>query len=203
MRLAPTMMLAALVALGTATTHAKPTEPSEQIHNIRGFFPDLSFKLQAAGGRTMTQKALRGKVVLMYFGYSNCPDVCPTTMIELAQVIKLLGPERADARIVFVSVDPGRDTPAKLQTYVRAFSKDAIGLTGSSSVITDIARRYRVAYEIKPPTTADKNDYVVTHSRGIYIFDQRGHARLLASGAAQVKALASDVRQIIEHPDNK
>src|SRR3546814_2275701 len=88
--------------------------------------------------------------------------------------MKNLGPEAADARIVFISVDPHRDTPDKLQAYVDVFNKNAIGLTGTESQITDVARRYRVAYQIEKPTTDNKNDYVVSHSRGVYVFDQQG-----------------------------
>src|SRR3546814_19519018 len=103
--------------------------------------------------------------------------------------MKNLGPEAADARIVFISVDPHRDTPDKLQAYVDVFNKNAIGLTGTESQITDVARRYRVAYQIEKPTTDNKNDYVVSHSRGVYVFDQQGRARLLAPGTESVPAL--------------
>src|SRR3546814_19560023 len=81
------------------------------LHNIRGFLPDLRFTLQGAGGKTVTQKTLKGKVVLLYFGYSSCPDVCPTTLAQLAPVMKTLGPEAADARIVVNRVAPHRDPP--------------------------------------------------------------------------------------------
>jgi protein SCO1/2 len=194
------LALALLLGLGTAAHAATPAKDATQaIHDIRGFLPDLRFTLEGVGGK-MTQKALEGKVVLLYFGYASCPDVCPTTLAELAQVMKNLGAEAAAARIVFVSVDPHRDTPAKLQDYVDVFYKGAIGLTGTESQIADVARRYRVAYQIEKPATADKNDYVVSHSRGVYVFDQHGHARLLASGTETIAALTRGVRHIIEHP---
>ncbi|HEU0230582.1 MAG TPA: SCO family protein [Burkholderiaceae bacterium] len=182
--------------------HAAPAAkgPASTMHDIRGFLPDLRFTLEGAGGKVVTQNAFKGKVVLLYFGYSNCPDVCPTTMAQLAQVMKNLGSEAVDARIVFVSVDPHRDTPDKLQAYVDIFYKDAIGLTGTEEQIADIARRYRVAYQIEKPTTTDKNDYAVSHSRGVYIFDQRGHARLLASGTESIAILTQGIKRIIEHP---
>lgn len=200
MRIILSFLFILLLSLGSTAQAA--SSAATTLHNIRGFFPDLQFSLKGAGDKTVTQKALSGKVVLLYFGYTNCPDVCPTTMAEMAQVLKNLGPEGSDARIVFVSVDPRRDTPDKLQAYVNAFSKkDAIGLTGSQAVIADIARRYRVAYQIKKPTTKNKNNYVVTHSRGIYIFDQKGRARLVASDAGSVNVLTTAIRQIIEHPN--
>jgi len=196
MRTVHIFLLALLLGLGSVAHAADATS----LHNIRGFLPDLKFTLEGAGGKTVTQKAFKGKVVLMYFGYSNCPDVCPTTLAQLAQVMKSLGGEASNARIVFVSVDPHRDTPDKLQAYVDVFYKGAVGLTGSEKQIADVARRYRVAYQIEKPTTKDKNNYVVSHSRGVYIFDQRGHARLLAPGTESVKTLAAGVRSIIEHP---
>lgn len=196
----PSLAFALLLGPG-ATAHAAAPAPdtAQAIHDIRGFLPDLRFTLEGVGG-TVTQKALKGKVILLYFGYSSCPDVCPTTLAELAQVMKNLGTEAAGARIVFISVDPHRDTPTKLQNYVDVFYKGAIGLTGTENQIADVARRYRVAYQIEKPTTADKNDYVVSHSRGVYVFDQQGHARLLASGTETIAALTKGVRHIIEHP---
>jgi protein SCO1/2 len=197
----PSVTFALLLGLGTMAHAAPPAnDPAATLHNIRGFLPNLRFTLEGAGGKAVTEKALRGKVVLLYFGYSSCPDVCPTTMAQLAQVMKNLGPEAADARIVFISVDPHRDTPDKLQAYVSVFYKGAIGLTGTTSQITDIARRYRVAYQIEKPTTANKNDYVVSHSRGVYVFDQQGRARLLAPGTESIETLTRGVRGIIEHP---
>jgi protein SCO1/2 len=190
----------ATVAANTVAQAGK-ADKATTIHNIRGFLPDLQFTLQGANGKTVTQKAFAGKVVLLYFGYSSCPDVCPTTLAQLAQVMKNLGPKAADARIVFISVDPHRDTPDKLQRYVDVFYKDAVGLTGSEKQIADVARRYRVAYQIEKPTSADKNDYVVSHSRGVYIFDQQGRARLLAPGTESIAALTAGVLNIIDHPD--
>ncbi len=199
-RILHSIIIATLLATGVAAHAAPPpTDAAAAIHNIRGFLPDLRFTLEGVGDKVVTQKAFKGKVVLLYFGYSSCPDVCPTTMAQLAQVMKNLGADANKAQIVFVSVDPHRDTPGKLQTYVDAFYKGAIGLTGTEDQIADVARRYRVAYQIEKPTTADKDDYVVTHSRGVYIFDQRGRARLLAPGTESVAALTAGVRNIIDH----
>ena len=102
-------------------------------------------------------------------------------------------------RIVFVSVDPHRDTPDVLQAYVDAFNKSAIGVTGSEKQIADLARRYRVAYQIEKPRPGDAADvYDVTHSRGVYIFDNEGQARLLASDTDSIDAIVKDLRQLIE-----
>lgn len=167
------------------------------LHPIRGFLPDLDFELVAAGDKTITEKDFDGKIVMMFFGYASCPDICPTTMAQLSQVMANLGAEAEQVRIVFVSVDPHRDTPEILQAYVDAFDSHAIGLTGSERQISRLARRYRVAYQIEKPRGDDVNDYEVAHSRGIYIFDGRGKARLLASDGESVEKLTAAVRGLL------
>lgn len=167
------------------------------IHPIRGFLPDLDFELVAAGDKTVTEKDFDDKVVMMFFGYASCPDVCPTTMAQLSQVLNNLGPQADQVRIVFISVDPHRDTPEILQAYVDAFDSNAIGLTGSERQISRLARRYRVAYQIEKPRGDDTADYEVAHSRGIYIFDGRGKARLLASDGESVEKLTAAVRGLL------
>lgn len=168
------------------------------VHPVRGFLPDLKFTLQGAGGATVTQQAFAGKIVLMFFGYASCPDICPTTMAQLAQVTEALGPKADQVRILFVSVDPHRDTPDILQTYVDQFDPHAIGLTGDESAIAALARRYRVAYQIeRPDTTAPNAPYEVSHSRGIYAFDQQGKATWLASDSESQEDLLAALRPML------
>ncbi|MFA5488459.1 MAG: SCO family protein [Candidimonas sp.] len=173
---------------------AKPTA----VHNVRGFLPDLSFELQGPGGKTLTEKDFLGKTVLVFFGYASCPDICPTTMAQLAQVMDKLGRDAAGVSILFVSVDPHRDTPEVLDAYVRAFDNHAIGLTGTEKQISSLARRYRVAYQIQKPSGADGDDYEVAHSRGIYIFDKSGRARILASDSETTDAITDAVRALLQ-----
>jgi protein SCO1/2 len=163
------------------------------VHPVRGFLPDLKFSLQGAGGATVTQQAFAGKIVLMFFGYASCPDICPTTMAQLAQVTESLGPKADQVRILFVSVDPHRDTPDILQAYVDQFDPHAIGLTGDERAIAALARRYRVAYQIQRPDPQHPDaPYEVSHSRGIYAFDQAGQAVWLAAdGESQDELLAA------------
>ncbi|TAL81318.1 MAG: SCO family protein [Candidimonas sp.] len=167
------------------------------IHNVRGFLPNLRFTLEGAGGKTVTQDAFKGKTVLLFFGYASCPDICPTTMVQLAQVVKNLGRQAPNAKILFISVDPHRDTSDKLQTYVNAFDKDAIGLTGTEKQIADVARRYRVAYQIEKPKDSQNKDYEVAHSRGVYIFDKQGRAELLAADTESVDSLTRSVKALL------
>lgn len=171
---------------------------SAEVHPVRGFLPDLKFALQGAGGATVTQQAFAGKVVLMFFGYASCPDICPTTMAQLAQVTESLGPQADQVRILFVSVDPHRDTPDVLQAYVDQFDRHAIGLTGDESAIAALARRYRVAYQIeRPDSTAPGAPYEVSHSRGIYAFDQQGKAAWLASDSESQEDLLAALRPML------
>lgn len=169
------------------------------LYDVSGHLPDLEFALQGAGNKTITQNDLKGKTVLMFFGYASCPDICPTTMAQLTEVIAKLGDAAKDVRIIFVSVDPHRDTPDILQAYVDAFNKNAIGLTGTETQIANLARKYRIAYQIEKPKPGNNADvYDVTHSRGVFIFDNKGKARLLASDTEAVDLVTQDVRQLLE-----
>jgi len=178
-----------------------PLAQASTVHPVRGFLPDLRFTLVGSNGATVTQDNFRGKVVLLFFGYANCPDICPTTMVQLAQVMRNLGDRANEARVLFVSVDPHRDTPALLQNYVRAFDSNATGLTGSPRQIADVARRYRVAFQIdKPADAANPKRYAVAHSRGIYFFDTQGRARFLASDGDSIEALTKAARELLPPP---
>lgn len=192
------LMLACALALGGAVVLAPAMLHAETaVHNVKGFLPDLRFSLQAAGGKTITQDAFQGKTVMLFFGYASCPDVCPTTMAQLSQVMLELGDDAEKVRILFISVDPHRDTPEILQAYVDAFDKNAIGLTGTEKQVADLARRYRVAYQIEKPTGKNPDNYEVAHSRGVYIFDAKGRARVLAADTESVEALTISVRNLL------
>lgn len=168
------------------------------LHNVRGFLPDLKFSLQGNGNKTVTQNDFKDKTVLLFFGYASCPDICPTTMAQLSHVLESLGPDAAEkVRILFISVDPHRDTPEILQSYVSVFDKNAIGLTGSEKQIADFARRYRVAYQIEKPSGDDPENYEVAHSRGVYMFDKKGRARYLAADTESVEVLTEGVKSLL------
>lgn len=184
--------LLALAALFSTQSKAEST-----LHPVRGFLPDLRFELTTSENKQVTQDDFKGKVVLMFFGYASCPDICPTTMAQLSEVVHRLGDEGEQVSVLFVSVDPHRDTPEVLDAYVKAFDTNAIGLTGSERTIANVARRYRVAYQITKPENPDEKHYDVAHSRGIYIFDAEGKARILASDSESVDRLTDAVRKIL------
>ena len=189
-------LLALAVMLGALTGCTHKEEPWH-LTNVSGHLPDLDFSLLDDAGTPVTGETFKGDAALVYFGYTHCPDVCPETMARLMQVIAKLGPDAQKVRILFVSVDPARDTPKALHDYVGAFdSTHAVGLTGSDRQIETLARHYRVAYQMEK---RDPNgNYEVTHSSAIYVFDAEGHARLLATDHDSPDAIAADLRRIID-----
>lgn len=171
--------------------------------NITGSLPPLAFDMtDAANGKPVTAAAFRGKVVLLYFGYTNCPDLCPTTLSNVATVLHRLDNYANDVRVLFVTVDPNRDTLPVLKRYVALFAPQMVGLRGTPDALTSLTRRYRVAFSVTP--AHDGHPYVVTHSAVIYIFDQDGNARLLVSDMAtqhpDIAGTTADLRQLILHP---
>jgi protein SCO1/2 len=176
-----TLQSAAILALSLVLTACE--DPANQpVVPVVNRLPDLRFSLQTAGGQTLTQDDFKGKIPLVFFGYANCPDVCPTTMARLAQVTEKLGDAGRDIRILFISVDPHRDTPELLQKYVQAFDNErAVGLAGTPAQIESLARRYRVSYQILKPKNPDDRNYDVSHSKGVFVFDREGEVRLLVT----------------------
>ncbi len=188
------LILPTLVALLCAC--ARGTAPSWRLTDVRGHLPDLRFHLTDGDGHAVNGRTYRGRLAMLYFGYTHCPDVCPLTLSHLHQVMEKLGPLADDVRILFVSVDPARDTPAVMRQYAAAFDPRVVGLTGSESEIAAVAKRYRVAYT-RGPTLAG-GGYEVNHSSGIYIFDARGRARLLGTPADSDDDIVHDLRTLVE-----
>ena len=190
-----------LLGIASLLIIAACSEPDYKwsLYDVSGHLPDLEFSLKGVGNQPVTQASLKDKTALVFFGYASCPDICPTTMAQLTEVIAKLGDDAKDVRIVFISVDPHRDTPDILQAYVNAFNKNAIGLTGSENEVAALARRYRIAYQIEKPKPGDNPDiYDVTHSRGVFIFDRFGRARLLASDTEAIDTVTADLRRLIQ-----
>ena len=187
-----------ILSLGVVAGCSEP-DYKWSLYDVSGHLPNLEFSLKGVGNKTVTQADLKNKTVLVFFGYASCPDICPTTMAQLTEVIAKLGDDARDVRILFISVDPHRDTPDMLQAYVDAFNKNAVGLTGSEKEVAALARRYRIAYQIEKPKPGDSSEiYDVTHSRGVFIFDRFGKARLLASDTEAIDTVTADLRRLIQ-----
>jgi protein SCO1/2 len=131
------------------------------------------FTLTAPDGTGVTDATYRGKWLLVFFGYTSCPDLCPTTLMEIARALEALGPSAARLQPIFITVDPQRDTPEVMGKYASAFDSRIVGLTGSPPQIAAVAREYG-AYSASRKTGAGVDDYVVDHSTYIYIMDPQG-----------------------------
>lgn len=168
--------------------------PPFALQDVTGLLPSLEFRLTDQDNRAVTADDYRGNVVMLYFGYTHCPDVCPTTLATIATAIRSLGPQAAKVRVLFVTVDPKRDTTAVLKNYVGFFGPQFVGLRGDGDALTALSKRYRVAYHLEPP---DRNgDYTVDHSSAIFIFDGTGRARLLGSEGDGAAKIAQDLRRL-------
>lgn len=167
-----------------------------ELTNISGHMPDLQFQLTDDHGKAVTAADYRGKVVLLFFGYTHCPDVCPLTLAQMHVALGKLGAQAEDVRILFVSVDPGRDTPSVLHAYVNAFDKRAVGLTGSPRAIEKLSKRYRSAFTREP--AGQGGNYEVTHSSATYVFDREGRARLLSTPGTPQGALVHDLKLLLD-----
>jgi len=132
------------------------------------------FTLENGTGKLVTDRDFRGKFMLVYFGYTYCPDVCPTTLNAVAAALDKLGPKAKDLTPVFITVDPQRDTPQVIRQYAAAFSPAIVGLTGTPGEIANVAREYRVYYA-KHVTGPGPNDYSMDHSSILYFMGRDGH----------------------------
>lgn len=167
-----------------------------QTTNITGVMPDLKFTLTDGNKQIEHAGAYRGKIKLLYFGYTHCPDVCPLTLATIGRALKKIGPEAKQAVVLFVSVDPKRDTPDVLKQYADAFGPQFVGLTGTQSQLKALAKRYRVSYSYDKPDA--QGNYAVNHSGAVFVFDRDGKVRLLMNRTDGADEMAHDLKQLIE-----
>ena len=166
------------------------SKPSWHMTDISGAMPKLDFHMTSSG-KPVSAADYHGKVVALYFGYTHCPDVCPTTLASLTDMLGRV--KSPDVAVLFVTVDPDRDTDAVMADYAKAFSPQVVGLRGSDNQIAALARTYRVAYSVKkgPP-------YEVNHSNAVFFFDRTGKARLVTTDTNDSAAMAEDVKRLLE-----
>jgi protein SCO1/2 len=184
---------AALMLLaGLLQSCGKP--PEWHYTDISGSMPDLDFSLQSPGG-LLDAADLHGKPVLVFFGFTNCPHVCPMTLTAIAAVRKDLGALANEVQVLLVTVDPKRDTPEVLQAFAASFGPWLTGLTGSEEDLAALRQAYGV-YAAMESSEAMGN-YNVMHTTALFAFDARGHARLLITDVTDTKAIAADMRRLI------
>lgn len=178
-----------LIGVGLAALVLAACQQQQPWHStdLSGSLPPLAFTMtRATDGKQVTAADFRGKITLLYFGYTFCPDVCPATLLNISKMLKDLGPTANRIRVLFVTVDPKRDTLKVLRDYADAFGPQVVGLRGSDDEIAALAKRYRVAYSVQP--AGNGQSYEVTHSSAVYVFDGNGDVRLLFSGLATQQA---------------
>lgn len=172
-------------------------QPSFQSLDITGnkeFAQD--FSLQDPQGKTRTLADYKGKAVVMFFGYTHCPDVCPTTMAQLGQVMQKLGNDAQRVQVIFVTVDPQRDTAALMAQYAPAFNPSFIGLRpADDAALKQVTKSFRVVANKVPGSTPD--NYTIDHTAGIYVFDPSGQLRLFMRPDEPVDAMAQDLKTLI------
>ena len=157
--------------------------------------PANEFVLRDQDGQPFHLSQLRGKVVLLFFGYTHCPDACPTTMAKLSKVYKLLQPDADTVVTIFVSVDPGRDTASVLKNYLAYFHMNSIGLTGTKEEIDAVVKQYGAKYEIEQSDSAA--GYHINHSTDLYLLDKRGELAKTFGYSDTIPVIVDGVRQVI------
>jgi len=188
-------LVAALAVLGAGCDKLKDKPPAFHNTDVTGVDYAKGFTLTDHTGKQRTLEDFRGKLVVMFFGYTQCPDVCPTTMSEMAAVMKELGPSADDVQVLFVTVDPERDTQELLSHYVPAFDKRFIGLYGNAEQTAKVAKEFRVFYAKQPG--ADPGSYTVDHTAGSFVFDRQGQLRLFIRHNQGPAIIAHDLRQLL------
>ncbi|WP_428532919.1 SCO family protein [Rhodopila sp.] len=199
-----------LLAAGAAGLPLSQCDDTTAWHDVdvAGSSPALRFDMRRApDGKQVTAADYRGDIVMLYFGYTFCPDVCPLTLQNTADVFSRMGSDARAVRFLFVTVDPGRDSLAVLAQYVSQFGPNFIGLRGTPDQLANLARRYRIAYSVAPAQgsapggTPNGNPIEVTHSSAIYVFDRQGAARLLvpsmASSSPDTTGVAADLTRLM------
>ncbi len=160
---------------------------------VAGKFAQADFKLIDHHGAPRTLADFRGKVVLLFFGYVHCPDVCPTTLADMAHAMQLLGDDAKRVQVLFVTVDPERDTTALLANFIPAFNADFLGLSGDAAATAAVTQAFAVVYQKQP----SKTGYNIDHSAGTYLLDVHGKVRLLAPYGQRAEWLAQDARLLL------
>lgn len=190
------LLLAALVLLAACDAPAPPPPAASFLAtDITGAPWGRDFTLVDHTGKKRSLADFRGKVVAMFFGYTHCPDVCPTTLSDFAAALRELGAEARNVQVIFVSVDPERDTPELLAQYVPSFNPTFLGMTAEPGGLPALAREFKVVYQkssVKSPTS-----YLIDHSAGTYVFDRSGRLRLHIAYGTGPKAIAQDLRLLL------
>lgn len=185
----------ALLASACGERASQPASPFKST-DISSVEWGRDFRLTDHHGRPARLADFKGKVVLLFFGFANCPDVCPTALADMAQVVNRLGPDGQRIQGLFVTVDPRRDTPQVLAKYVTAFHPAFLGLHADMDTTAALAREFKIFYAAQPADA--QGDYMVSHSNAIYVYDPQGRLRLLMGTDRTVDRMVRDVALLLE-----
>jgi protein SCO1/2 len=188
--------LAFVLTLVLAGCNQGPQGPAFRSTDITGADFGKDFLLTDFNGQQRRLTDFRGKVVAVFFGYTHCPDVCPTTLTDLASAVKKLGPDAGKVQVLFITADPQRDTPDVLRQYVTAFDPTFLGLRGTPEQTAEVAKAFKVLIQKNPG--ADPNNYTVDHSSGTYVYDTSGRLRLYMSYGQSADLFAHDIAQLLK-----
>ena len=189
-----TCCIATLLLILTACS-PKPEFKNIDITGSTAFGKD--FSLVDPDGKARTLADFKGKAVVMFFGYTQCPDVCPTTLTEMQQVMTILGPKSDKVQVLFVTVDPQRDTAAILKQYVPAFDPRFLGLRpADDAALEKVTKDFKIYYKKVPGTTP--GSYTMDHTAGSYAFDPQGRLRLYIKHAQGPETLAHDLKELLK-----
>jgi len=180
--------------LGLAACGQQDPAPKFRLTDVTGVSFGKELALTDHNGKPRTLADFRGQVVVIFFGFTHCPDVCPTTTAELAMVAKELGKDSARMQVLFVTVDPERDTPEMLRRYVPSFNPAFLGLYGDAEATARTAKEFKIFFQKQP---LPGGGYSVDHSAGTYILDQQGRLRLLAQYGRPAADLLHDIRILL------
>jgi protein SCO1/2 len=192
----PVLRLASAALLALLCTACDQGSPRFQGSDVTGVGFGRDFRLTDHNGKPRTLEDFRGKVVVLFFGYTQCPDVCPTTLAELAQVMHKLGPDANRVQVLFVTVDPERDTGELLSRYVPAFDPSFLGLRGDAQATAQVAKEFKILYQKQPGSTP--GSYSVDHSAGTFIFDTQGRLRVYVSYGQGPETFAHDIAALLK-----
>jgi protein SCO1/2 len=184
-----------VVACALAFAGCGTGTPKFKASDVTGAGFGRDFALTDTTGKQRTLADYRGKVVVLFFGYAQCPDVCPTTLGTLAQTMKTLGADASRVQVLFVTVDPERDNAELLASYVSAFDPSFVALRGDAEATARTAKEFKILYQKQPGRTPES--YTVDHSAGTFVFDQQGRLRLYVGNGQGAEVFAHDIRELL------
>jgi len=191
------ILVAAALAFSLSACDKLPGKQAASFQNtdVTGLDYAKGFSLTDHTGKPRTLADYKGKVVIVFFGYTQCPDVCPTTMAEMAGVMQKLGPQADQVQVLFITLDPERDTQPLLASYVPAFDKRFVGLYGTPEQTAKTAKDFKVFFSKVPGK--DPGSYTIDHMAGSYVFDRDGRLRLFIRHGGSADAIVHDIRQLL------